>query len=251
MTWLNSEITQVSIMKFLMLALHHVRILGIALQATTRYKYLLGRLTQAYLRLKSITKDHETNHTLNMCRAFRSKPISARREFLKKNGLCFRCCGPRKHTSKTCKETIKCFVCNSNKHSTALHVDTTESENSKSLSHYGEEASKTVNTTYTQICGNLVGYSKSCAKLVLVRTYPYGRPDQSRTLYCLIDDQSNRSLDTSSFFDAFSENGLPIEYVLSSCSGKYTTAGRRESGYVDEAFDKGFSLSLPELIECD
>ena len=234
-----------------MLALHHVRILGIALQATTRYKYLVGRLTQAYLRLKSITKDHETNHTLNMCRAFRSKPISARREFLKKNGLCFRCCGPRKHTSKTCKETIKCFVGNSNKHSTALHVDTTESENSKSLSHYGEEASKTVNTTYTQICGNLVGYSKSCAKLVLVRTYPYGRPDQSRTLYCLIDDQSNRSLDTSSFFDAFSENGLPIEYVLSSCSGKYTTAGRRESGYVDEAFDKGFSLSLPELIECD
>ena len=108
-----------------------------------------------------------------------------------------------------------------------------------------------MNTTCTQICGKLIGYSKSCAKIVLVRTYPDGRPDQSRTLYCLIDDQSNRSLATSSFFDAFSENGPPIEYVLSSCSGKYTTAGRRETGYVVEAFDKGFSLSLPELIECD
>jgi len=56
MTWLNSEMTQVLIMKFPMIAHHPVRILGIALQATTRCKYLVERLTQAYLRLKSLTK---------------------------------------------------------------------------------------------------------------------------------------------------------------------------------------------------
>jgi hypothetical protein len=40
---------------------------------------------------------HGTNHKLNNCRAFRQKPISERLDFIKKNGLCFKCCGPTNH----------------------------------------------------------------------------------------------------------------------------------------------------------
>ncbi|CAG2247439.1 unnamed protein product [Mytilus edulis] len=84
---------------------------------------------------------HGTSHTLNMCRGFRLKPISERKDFLKKNGLCYRCCGPKKHLSKNCTETVKCIICKSNRHPSALHIDVSKSHDSSDTgkSHGGEE----------------------------------------------------------------------------------------------------------------
>ncbi|XP_056003003.1 uncharacterized protein LOC130049441 [Ostrea edulis] len=45
---------------------------------------------------------HGTNHLLNECRSFRTKTLAERREFLKKNGRCFRCCGQKKHLRRDC-----------------------------------------------------------------------------------------------------------------------------------------------------
>lgn len=66
---------------------------------------------------------HGSGHSLNQCCAFRMKPISERKKILKKNGYCYRCCGPIKHLSKNCKETVKYIVCRSNRHPSALHED--------------------------------------------------------------------------------------------------------------------------------
>jgi hypothetical protein len=47
-------------------------------------------------------------------------------------------------------------------------------------------------------------------------------------MYVMLDDQSNRSLARSAFFDLFKVNSRPEEYIMSSCSGKMTTSGHEE-----------------------
>lgn len=115
-------------------------------------------------------------------------------------------------------------------------------------SHEGEG---TVRNSCTQICGTQDGISKSCAKIILVNVFPKDNPPNTRTVYCLIDDQSNRSLATRKFFDEFLEQGHQSEYVLSTCSGQYTTSGRHAKNYVIQSYDQKTSLLLPEIIECD
>ncbi|CAG2227145.1 unnamed protein product [Mytilus edulis] len=90
----------------------------------------------------SVCPVHGTSHILNECRGFRMKPISERREFLKKNGICFRCCGPKRHLRRDCKEFLKCSVCQSREHPSALHTDIENiRKNKPPESHEGENES--------------------------------------------------------------------------------------------------------------
>lgn len=67
----------------------------------------------------------------------------------------------------------------------------------------------------------------------------------------MIHDQSNRSLATSTFFDAFSVSSPETEYVLSTCSGRSVTSGRRVSGFVVCSLEGTLTLRLPSPIECN
>jgi len=199
---------------------------------------------------------HNTNHSLNDCKVFRSKAIDERKTYLKEHGLCFKCCGTAKHLAKDCKlKTVTCGVCRSNRHPTGLHVE--ETTTSESQSSQGGEQNKpatnkeqTVHNRCTQLCGDSF-HGRSCAKIVLVNVYPNGRPDLATKVYAMIDDQSNRSLAKSEFFDNFGEKGADVQYTLVSCSGQSTTAGRRASNYIIEAVDGSTKLKLPTLIECN
>ncbi|XP_061169198.1 uncharacterized protein LOC133178524 [Saccostrea echinata] len=210
--------------------------------------------TQVSSRKTDVTTEscpvHGTNHTLNACRQFRIRPLQERKDFIRENGFCFKCCGPKKHFQSNCKMTVKCDVCNSSKHPSALHPDL---RRSSVKDHEGEKFIQEVSVTNkcTKICNTRGNTSKSCAKIILVRVYPQGRKNLSRELYCMIDEQSNRSLAVSQFFNAFGECGSEIEYVLSSCAGKFNTAGRRASGYMVESIDGTCTLQLPDLIECN
>jgi hypothetical protein len=53
------------------------------------------------------------------------------------------------------------------------------------------------------------------------------------------------------FFDLFKVNSRPEEYIMSSCSGKMTTSGRRASEFVIESCSGELTLELPTLIECE
>lgn len=162
---------------------------------------------------------------------------------MKENGLCYKCCGTVKHMAKDCRvRTVICGICRSNHHPTGLHEpDATRNQRSSSMvfqgwrRHGGEDTAPTnnvqVNTQQpvvskcTQICKD--GASrKSCAKIVQVKIYPNDQPEKAIKTYCIIDDQSNRSLARSEFFDIFGEQGSEIQYTLSSCSGTHLTSGR-------------------------
>ncbi|CAC5372170.1 unnamed protein product [Mytilus coruscus] len=112
-----------------------------------------------------------------------------------------------------------------------------------------------ISTKCTEICDDSADptsfQGKSCAKTLLVKVYPEGKPEVSVTTYAIIDDQSNRSLACSTFIDHFNETTEPVEYMLASWSGKTVQHGRCTTGYILESLDGTTQLKCPSLIECN
>lgn len=160
--------------------------------------------------------------------------------------------------AKDCKAVILCSECNSDKHIAALHGGpapwSTKQASSPSEEHGGEgEASilpPVTTSTCTEVCGDSTT-AKSCAKICLVYIYPKAKPEKKTRAYAILDDQSNRSLARSSFFDMFNIAGDTSLYTLRTCAGMTEAAGRRARGFVVESADERTRLTLPTLIECD
>lgn len=70
-------------------------------------------------------------------------------------------------------------------------------------------------------------------------------------MYAVLDDQSNRSLARSEFYELFNIQSLSTPYSLRTCSGLMDMAGRKAEGFQIEAENGGISVSLPPLIECN
>ncbi|XP_061908363.1 uncharacterized protein LOC133653277 isoform X1 [Entelurus aequoreus] len=200
---------------------------------------------------------HQKPHPLNKCRGFRSKPLEERRAFLKDNGVCFKCCSSTTHLARNCKTALKCNECESDDHVAALHPGPPpwDKENKDPPSQYGGESEEkapgpAVTSKCTEVCGK--GQSlRSCSKICLVKVYPKTHPDRATNVYILLDDQSNRSLARSEFFDLFQIKGSDSPYTLRTCAGVSETSGRRATGFIAESLDGKTSVVLPTLIECN
>lgn len=90
-----------------------------------------------------------------------------------------------------------------------------------------------------------------CSKICLVTVYPTGHREKAVKLYVILDDQSNRSLASSAFFDTFKIKEASSSYLLKTCTGVSEETGRRAIGYQIESFDGQTTLPLPTLIECN
>ncbi len=66
-------------------------------------------------------------------------------------------------------------------------------------------------------------------------------------MYAILDEQSNRSLARSEFFEIFKISGISYSYTLKTCSGCSETAGRRASGYTVESVDKKMSIECNQI----
>nr|XP_054607369.1 uncharacterized protein LOC129167170 [Nothobranchius furzeri] len=138
-----------------------------------------------------------------------------------------------------------------------MHLDPTPqvpTRASPPTSDGGEEESAgsitAVNSQCTQVCGTgRIG--RSCAKICLVRVYYHGQRERAANVYAILDDQSNRSLARSDFFNLFDVNSQLLPYRLKTCAGPIETAGRKAEGFQIESLDGKIVLSLPPLIECD
>ena len=69
-------------------------------------------------------------------------------------------------------------------------------------------------------------------------------------LYAILDDQSNRSLARSEFFNLFGIKGTGAFYTLRTCAGLTEMSGRRAASFVAQPLDGSRSINLPTLIEC-
>ncbi|XP_071139321.1 uncharacterized protein [Mytilus edulis] len=198
---------------------------------------------------------HGTNHTLNDCRTFKSKPIQERRQFLKLNKLCFGCCLSASHFKRNCPNAIKCGECGKTDHPTALHIKNRDQQSTEPSGHGGEpvdvehEVQTPIQSACTQICMDKFG-GKSCAKIIPVEVYRSDNPDRRLKVYALMDDQSNRTLGKSELFDYFGSTSVS-DFTLSTCSGKSQASGRKLSGLVVESLDKQTQLHVPDILECN
>lgn len=144
--------------------------------------------------------------------------MEERKLFLKKNCICFRCCGSTRHVAKDCKEPIKCMECGSEKHISALHPSppSTKQETSKAKKHDGGEVSDNAVTPVTSKCtgfGNADNQC-SCSKIILVKVYPTGKREEAKKMYALLDEQSNKSPAKSEFFHLFNITTSAESYML-------------------------------------
>ncbi|XP_053380368.1 uncharacterized protein LOC128548874 [Mercenaria mercenaria] len=189
---------------------------------------------------------HRRNHSLNKCRAFKSKSISERKQFLKNNRICFKCCDSNRHQAKECRILVKCSDRCSSNHTGAMHVASSSPPQQNGGEREG--TNDTVHNKCTQICGN--GHGKSCAKSVLVNVFSSENPSNVVKCYAMLDEQSNRSLVKPELFTLFDIDSQEFEYTLNSCAGTHVTHGRRASNCVIQSVDGSVSYDLPTLIEC-
>ncbi|XP_067250257.1 uncharacterized protein [Chanodichthys erythropterus] len=168
-----------------------------------------------------------------------------------------KCCSSTTHQAKDCKAIIQCSECDSNKHIAALHngpAPWSKKEDTNPSTNYGgeqeEPPSPVATSTCTQVCGDHSS-GKSCSKICLVNVYPKGEPQNKQKVYAIIDDQSNRSLARSAFFEMFNVADNTAPYTLRTCAGITEAEGRRAEGFMVESFDEQTRLALPSLIECN
>lgn len=150
---------------------------------------------------------HNKPHPLHKCRGLREMPLDERKRILKIHNICFKCCASNKHVARNCDVVVECSDCHSDKHPTVLHPDKLSVNNTplRSPTENGGEMGSpeaAVVSKCTEVCGE--GSSgKSCSKICLVNVYPAGRPKESKKMYTMLGDQSNRSLAHSEFFEMY------------------------------------------------
>lgn len=103
---------------------------------------------------------------MNECRGFKTKGIAERKQFLKENKICFKCCSSDKHKANECKVGVNCSDCGSTKHASAMHFRKPERNGGEADD---TKIKETVNSMCPQICDS--GYGKSCAKLFPTNVY--------------------------------------------------------------------------------
>lgn len=199
---------------------------------------------------------HLKPHPLRKCRGFRSKSLDERKTYLRDKNICYRCCASSSHLAKNCDKNIQCRECNSDSHPTALHpgpAPWTSGAPVMAKDQGGEQregASLAITSKCTDICGT-ASRSRSCAKICLVSVYPEGHRERAVRTYAVVDEQSNRSLARSEFFELFDIKEGLASYTLKTCSGVIDTIGRRANNFIMESLDGKNQIPLPSLIECD
>lgn len=197
---------------------------------------------------------HKKPHPLTKCRVFRAKPLEERKAFIKENGICFKCCASSAHLARQCEATVQCSECNSKSHNSALHPGPAPRPPEQPATDDGGEREHDQPASVSSSCTNICGEGqrgKSCSKICLVKVFPSGQREKAVKAYAILDDQSNRSLARSYFFNHFNIGGPSSPYSLNTCSGVVSTSGRRAAGYQVESVDGKICLDLPALIECD
>lgn len=199
---------------------------------------------------------HNKPHPLRKCHGFRTKSLDERKTFLKENHICYKCCSSTSHMAKDCSVNVQCRECNSSRHPSALHPGPAPWKleiPTAPEAQGGEQAENPVPAVIskcTDVCGS-ANASRSCAKICLVNVYPSGQRERAIRTYAVFDEQSNKSLAKTEFFELFNIKTDAAAYTLKTCSGVMETAGRRANNFVVESLDGKVSIALPALIECD
>ncbi len=207
---------------------------------------------------------HGTSHALHDCRAFQKKSINERKQLLLKNKVCFKCCASTSHRARDCTLSVKCSICNSDRHLFAMHIGQANKSNSRPQ-YGGEDAENQhqqptndastavtevaeVTNACTSICGAVPG-GRSCSKICKFNVLNDVIGD-SMTVYAVIDDQSNSTLAKPELLDKLNITSNPVTYKMKTCGGVSAITGRSTNSLSVSTCDGGVSIKLPYVREC-
>ncbi|KAK3737845.1 hypothetical protein QZH41_004783 [Actinostola sp. cb2023] len=185
-------------------------------------------------------------HELEFCHEFRKKPISIRKQFIIRRGLCFRCL-EHGHMSKEnkCSKKPKCRVCEQ-EHLTCLHMDRQSPSSATEKGNQGENAS----SNCTRVCnieGQETGEDQSLIIPVWVSSCE--NPNIESLTYALIDCQSNATFITEKLQKELKIEGIDSHLSLSTMHAKDEMIKcQKVKGLVLKNLERDVRIPLPKLF---
>lgn len=175
---------------------------------------------------------HNKPYPLFNCCTFRSKHLDDGKAYLKEKSNWYRCCASTEHIAKDCNVSVKCKECGSNKHISALHPGPAPWTN---LTPGGEpeqniESVSDVPVHVTSKCTEIRGDTlqpRSCYKICWVSVYHPHCANGTKCACAVLNEQSNKLLAKSQFFELFRLEVDASPYTLRTCSGIVERVGRK------------------------
>ena len=167
------------------------------------------------------------SHTLNECKKFQDLALDDRRDFFKKNKLCFKSMAYNKHNADKCDQTPPVWDICRKRHLTALHVEATPGSKAKLNTTTTEIKSTT--TACTQVCGE-EETSRSCARIVLVRAYHQSNPAKKITTYAVLDDQSTDTFIADALLEQLEEDATEVHLQVNTIVGSNSIRTKKVVG---------------------
>lgn len=154
-------------------------------------------------------------HALYRCEVFKSKSVRDRGEFVKRKRICFNCISSTKHTSRSCKSTVRCRIPGCGKpHHTLLHLtqplhnrEVTQDENHATATSSDDPPSGSCSTATTTESLEVL--------LQVVPLKVIANNGKAITTYGLIDSGSDVTMVDPSLTRQLNIEGEPGELFLS------------------------------------
>ena len=189
------------------------------------------------------------NHSMVACYKFRRLRVPDRREFAKKEQLCFRCL-EQGHMANSCTSNSKCQRCNTGDHNTLLHLpaaamDYSKNVDSKTLEKISEQLEKLtfavttmgadINKLKSEACLSTVPFTSrsTCFRVLTLEVAAEPSFESSTLANVVLDEGSGASFITTSLAESL---GFDLSTVRSRTLNFLGTSVRVNTSFIDNVY---------------
>lgn len=194
------------------------------------------------------------HHSMNECRDFMRKQMPERKDFVRKEGLCFGCLRPG-HMSKDCTKRCDCKKC-SKKHPTSLHDDNWSSNHQRPPKEMKRDDQKDTqqtdlkNGSCRKVLSNTESSLTSMAVPVFLSTDE--NPHQEILVYALLDTMSDSTFVLESVARDLQASSTPAALKLTTMTDtSVTVACQKYSNLRVRGFNSEKTIHLPVTYSRD
>jgi hypothetical protein len=182
------------------------------------------------------------SHPLDLCGKFLEKSMDERKEFARKNRLCFACLKPN-HISKKCTARAVCRTC-SKRHPTAFHYERKPDAAATSEYFACEDTTELKSVVVHSVHNH--GVSGSSSSIILPVYVSIGESStDERLVYAILDPQSDACFITEHTSSELNASGPEVTVRLSTISTKDEIIHPEK---ISDIYVRGFSSSQKTKI---
>ncbi|XP_070195581.1 uncharacterized protein [Littorina saxatilis] len=186
------------------------------------------------------------NHSLNECRDFMNKQMAERKDYVRKEGLCFACLR-QGHMSKECVKRSDCKKCK-RKHPTSLHEE---------RQYFGVEQpvrKEQNNREGNATCRKVLSKTKNSLTSMAVPVYlsTEQNPDHELLVYALLDTMSDSTFVLDSVAEDLQASSEPATLRLTTMTDSSVTIScQKYTNLKVRGFNSEKTISLPAMYSRD